>query len=87
VIATEPAKSVSEHVYALSSDGSRLVTLSNEGLPARVPITSITSRDDQPILVSANGFIWAHASEVAPSWAGYPAPRTSTEGSSPLFAQ
>ncbi|MEO6702980.1 MAG: LpqB family beta-propeller domain-containing protein [Jatrophihabitantaceae bacterium] len=87
VIASSPSKSISSHISSLASDGSRLTTFSNEGLPAKVPLTAIAGRDGQPTLVAANGFIWAHASADAPTWTGYPAAKTSTEGDSPVFAE
>ncbi|HJQ00212.1 MAG TPA: GerMN domain-containing protein [Jatrophihabitans sp.] len=88
VIASSPSKNISPRVWSLASDGSRVTLLSNEELPAGVPPTAIAAPNSLPILVSANGSIWAHASyDPTKGWTDYPRPGTLTPGDSPVFAQ
>lgn len=85
VIASSPSKNTSARVWTLASDGSRLNSLPNENLPAGAPLTAIAGLVGQPTVVSANGFIWAHA-DGGISWTGYPQ-KTLTYGDSPVFDQ
>ncbi len=68
-------------VWQMSSDGSQLITLSNNGLSG--PPTAITAEPPQSPVVSAGGAIWALSGSTWTSVAGAGA----TRSSSPIYAR